>query len=92
MGAILNPMNFRLSEGELRQQVAFSSPKVILNHKKFEGIFERSFRIDEIKLDQVSETDRSSNELPALMLFTSGSTGLLLDFQHWMEFLFLLVQ
>lgn len=75
LGAILNPMNFRLSEGELRQQVAFSSPKVILNHKKFTGIFERSFRIDEIKLERISITDISSNELPALMLFTSGSTG-----------------
>lgn len=75
LGAILNPMNFRLSEGELRQQVAFSSPKVIINHREFDGIFERSFLIDEIKLGQKSETDISDNLRPALMLFTSGSTG-----------------
>ncbi len=75
LGAILNPMNFRLSEGELKAQVAFSTPKVIITSKEFGCVFERSFLTDDIKLGNVSATDNSNNEKPALMLFTSGSTG-----------------
>jgi fatty-acyl-CoA synthase len=75
LGAILNPMNFRLSEGELRHQVAFSTPKVIITHKEFDGIFQRSFLIDDIKLGNVTKTDLSNNDHAVLMLFTSGSTG-----------------
>ncbi|MCO4792592.1 MAG: AMP-binding protein [Bacteriovoracaceae bacterium] len=76
LGAILSPLNFRLSKRELEDQVAFSHSKLTLTTSEFTDSIEKSVNIENIHLSEESfEEDYSNNKNPVLMLFTSGSTG-----------------
>ncbi|HJN72961.1 MAG TPA: AMP-binding protein [Myxococcota bacterium] len=65
LGAIFQPMNWRLSEAELDWQIADSTPRVVL----------RDADLDEGPGDAAIRGDERAETEPWMLLYTSGTTG-----------------
>ncbi|MEQ1506528.1 MAG: long-chain fatty acid--CoA ligase [Myxococcota bacterium] len=75
LGAVLFPMNWRLSVEELRWQLAHAAPKVLLTDPKYRDCLGPSLAIDEDPGSDREEGPGSPLDAPWQLMYTSGSTG-----------------
>ncbi len=81
LGAILFPMNWRLSRAELDWQIADCSPRVMLVDRAHRELLPEGLDLDlgpEIELDEADEADIGPGSQlgdPWMIMYTSGSTG-----------------
>lgn len=85
-GTILVPLNFRLSAREIADILTDAEPKLVLAAAEFAGLLPASLRPATIDLDCAYDAWRDAappascepidREAPALILYTSGTTGL----------------
>jgi O-succinylbenzoic acid--CoA ligase len=93
IGAIPVPLNTRLLERDLNEQITFLTSKFTIKSKEFENLNTRSKSIlipfENLSGAEQSKTSKFTNDKTALMLFTSGTSGkpkaVMLSFENLTE-------
>jgi fatty-acyl-CoA synthase len=76
LGAIFQPMNWRLSEGELAWQLGNAEPRVLLVDEHFAHLVpEDALRVEDGPGQTPGTPDRVAPEDPWVLMYTSGTTG-----------------
>ncbi|HKP18527.1 MAG TPA: class I adenylate-forming enzyme family protein [Gaiellaceae bacterium] len=82
LGAVVVPLNTRLSPAEVRRQLELCEPGVVLAAEETASLVERACAPDVLRLDGLAalparplDEPRLPPTAPALISFTSGSTG-----------------
>ncbi len=80
LGALFVPLNWRLSEAEIAALIEDCEPRVIFGDELAEGLGVGAEDISQLEQECMGASQRAgcvgSGDLPSLMLYTSGTTGL----------------
>ena len=76
LGAIFQPMNWRLSAGELAWQLGNSEPRVLLVDEHFAHLVDASaLRVEDGPGQVLGTSSRVAEDAPWVLMYTSGTTG-----------------